>query len=75
MIELSNRAASLLNRLSARERQIAEMVADGKPSKVIAYELEISKRTVEKHRENLMSKLEVRSTAELIRLVLSTKGY
>ena|GEM_PF-2442905 len=65
-----NEAASRLDRLSPRERQIAEMVVTGKASKVIARELDLSKRTVETHRANLMKKLKLQTTAELVRLML-----
>ncbi|HIF00077.1 MAG TPA: PAS domain S-box protein [Planctomycetes bacterium] len=63
-------AAARLDRLSPRERQILEMVVTGKASKVIAHELDLSKRTVETHRANLMKKLKLSTTAELIRLSL-----
>jgi FixJ family two-component response regulator len=46
------------------------MVVAGKASKVIAHELELSKCTVETHRENLVKKLKLSTTAELIRLSL-----
>ena len=63
-------AAARLGQLSPRERQILEMVVAGKANKVIAHELDLSKRTVETHRANLMKKLKLSTTAELIRLSL-----
>ncbi|MDR0379194.1 MAG: response regulator [Candidatus Accumulibacter sp.] len=54
--------------LTAKERQIAELVAVGKSSPKIAQELDISVRTVENHRARLMEKLRVDSVAELVRL-------
>lgn len=63
-------AAARLDRLSPREQQVLPMVVAGKASKVIAHELELSKCTVETHRENLVKKLKLSTTAELIRLSL-----
>lgn len=64
-----SRRRELLERLTPRERQVAEHVAGGNSNKVIAAELGISERTVELHRGRSMRKLEVRSVAELVRLV------
>ena len=44
---------------------------DGKANKIIAYELDISPRTVEIYRANLMDKLEVRSVAESVRIAFA----
>lgn len=51
--------------LSAREREILQLIAEGKPAKEIAFLLGISVKTVAFHRENLKRKLSLRSTAEL----------
>ncbi len=67
----SRRASVAMERISSlspRERQVFERVADGNPNKVIAKTLEISEKTVEKHRASLMRKLKVVSVAELVRL-------
>jgi FixJ family two-component response regulator len=53
--------------LTAKERQIAELVAAGKSSPKIAQELAISVRTVENHRARLMEKLRAESVADLVR--------
>lgn len=59
-------AAGLSNkRLSVREKQVVKLVAEGFKTKEIAEQLEISDRTVSKHRENLMTKMGATSTAEL----------
>lgn len=58
-----------LGGLTPRERAVLERVAGGKPNKVIAAELSISQKTVEVHRHNVMSKMGVRSAAELARLI------
>jgi DNA-binding NarL/FixJ family response regulator len=51
--------------LGAREREVVQLLAEGKTSKEIAGELEISVRTVEAHRRNIMQKLDLHSVAEL----------
>lgn len=57
--------------LTARERDVLEGLARGLPNKTIAYDLGISPRTVEVHRANLMTKLEVRSLSEALRLAFA----
>ena len=61
---------SLLARLTPRERQVADLVVAGKPNKVIAAEINLSLKTVEVHRHNMMEKLEVGSVADLTRLLM-----
>lgn len=57
--------------LTERERQVLDGLAQGLPNKSIAYDLGISPRTVEIHRANLMTKLEVRSLSEALRLAFA----
>lgn len=57
--------------LTARERQIMELVLAGKFNKVIADELKISMRTVEVHRANLFDKMQVKTAVELANLLKS----
>jgi DNA-binding CsgD family transcriptional regulator len=66
IIEISN-FKKLLSMLTEREREVMELVAEGCPNKVIGTKLGISPRTVEIHRGRLMTKLQVTSTAELVR--------
>ena len=54
--------------LSTREREVLEWLAQGSSNKSIARELEISPRTVEIHRANMMNKLGAAHTAEAVRL-------
>jgi DNA-binding NarL/FixJ family response regulator len=61
-----SRAAATL-RLSAREREILQLIAEGRAAKEIAHVLNISIKTVAFHRENIKRKLGLRSTAELTR--------
>ena len=53
--------------LTPKEKQVMYMVADGKLNKVIAYELEISQKTIEFHRSNVMKKMKVDSVAHLVK--------
>ena len=63
--ELAGRFAAL----TAREREVMQRVIEGKPNKLIAEELDISVRTVEFHRANLMEKMGAPSVAALIQLM------
>jgi two-component system response regulator FixJ len=56
--------------LTGRERQVLEHLIAGRANKVIAYELDISPRTVEIHRAHLMEKMQAKSLSELVRLAL-----
>ncbi|MFZ4757479.1 MAG: response regulator transcription factor [Burkholderiaceae bacterium] len=58
-------------RLTGRERQVLELVVQGKLNKTIADILGISIKTVELHRANMMQKMGVRSITELMRCVLT----
>ena len=59
--------------LSARERQVLELLVAGQPNKIIAFELDISPRTVEIHRAHVMEKMEAHSLAHLVRMVLEVE--
>lgn len=56
--------------LTPREREVLDFVVAGRANKVIARELEVSEKSIEFHRGNVMRKLKVDSLAELIRLAL-----
>jgi two-component system response regulator FixJ len=57
--------------LTARERQVLELIVDGASNKVIAANLAISPRTVEIYRANVMSKMRADSLSELVRMTLA----
>jgi two-component system, LuxR family, response regulator FixJ len=59
-----------LARLSVRERQVLEGLVVGHPNKTIAYDLNISPRTVEIYRANVMTKMDAKSLSELVRMAL-----
>jgi len=56
--------------LSERQREILDRIIEGQANKAIAIDLQISERTVEKHRENIMQKTGARSLATLARMVM-----
>ena len=59
--------------LTARQREVLQLVAEGKSMKEIAWLLRISVRTVEFHKQSLFQDLGIRTTAELIRYALDQK--
>lgn len=60
-------------RLSAREREIVQLIAEGKSNKEVADALGISVRTAETHRANLLRKLNLDSVASLVRYAIRNK--
>ncbi len=60
-----------LTLLTDREKQVFSAVVSGLPNKSIAYDLDISPRTVEVHRANVMAKMQARSLPQLVRMALS----
>jgi two-component system response regulator FixJ len=56
--------------LSNRERQVLEGLVAGKPNKIIAFDYDISPRTVEIYRANVMTKMQAASLSELVRMAL-----
>jgi DNA-binding NarL/FixJ family response regulator len=59
-----------LARLSSREMEVLQLIAEGKANKQTAVELSIGIKTVEKHREHLMQKLNIHDTAGLTRYAI-----
>ena len=59
-------------RLTSREMEVLQLVAEGKANKQAAAELGIGVKTVEKHREHIMQKLDIHDTAGLTRYAIST---
>jgi len=63
-------SASRLSHLTAREREVFQLLALGRSNKEVARELEMSLGTAKKHRENLQRKLDSHSAAELARIAI-----
>lgn len=63
-------ARQQIRRLSRRELEVVQLVSAGLANKSIALELKISVKTIEKHRANAARKLNVNSTAEMVRLAV-----
>lgn len=73
LTKLAAEAKEKLKRLTIRERQVLEQIVEGRMNKVIANRLEISEKTVERHRSNLMKKLDAQSVAELVKLSMTAE--
>jgi len=56
--------------LSPREREVLQLLAEGKSAKQIAFLLEVSVKTIETHRQNIMRKLDIYSVAELTKYAI-----
>jgi DNA-binding NarL/FixJ family response regulator len=63
----------LRNRLTSREREIVQLLAEGKSSKEVAVALGISVKTAETHRANIMRKLEMHSVSEVVRYAVKNQ--
>jgi len=59
------------NRLSSRELEVLQLIAEGKSNKQVAAELGVSFKTVDKHRQRLMSKLDIHDVAGLTRYAIA----
>jgi DNA-binding NarL/FixJ family response regulator len=69
-VQRSNPAEMFGARLTSRQREVLQLVAEGKTTKEIASSLNISAKTVEFHRSSVMDQLGLRTTAELTRYAL-----
>jgi len=61
------------SRLSNKEKEILQFLVDGMSSREIAERLQLSVRTVDNHRANMMRRLQVRNAAELVRIAVEEK--
>ena len=70
-LDAAGQARKRVNPLSAREMEVLQLIAEGKPNKQVASELGVSFKTVDKHRQHLMAKLNIHDTAGLTRYAIS----
>lgn len=68
---VADRARKSIDSLTQREQDVLLGLIEGRPNKVIAYDLDISPRTVEIHRAKMMTKLGVRSLSEALRIAFA----
>jgi DNA-binding NarL/FixJ family response regulator len=62
-----------ISTLTPREREVVQMVAEGKSTKEVAEKLKISAKTADTHRTNVMRKLKLHSVSELVRFAIRNK--
>lgn len=72
--EILGDRAPILDPLSAREKEVLKLIAEGKMNKEIANILFVSVRTVESHRASLISKLKLKNTVDIVKYAMK-KGY
>ena len=70
MVDARNRLFSL----SAREREVLDLIVEGKTNKATAAALDVSGKTVEAHRASIMQKLGANSLANLVKIVLTARA-
>jgi RNA polymerase sigma factor (sigma-70 family) len=68
--QIADRMASL----TPREHDVMRLIVEGMPAKKIAEQLGISNKTVDVHRAHIMNKLEIKSVAELVKMVVSVEN-
>jgi DNA-binding NarL/FixJ family response regulator len=71
--EVQKDAANSLEQLTSREREIVQLLAEGKTNKEVATALGISVKTVDAHRANVMHKLRLHSVTDLVRYAIRNK--
>jgi len=62
--------SSVLSVLTDREREVLQLISEGQSTKEIAYELDVSVKTIESHRQKTMQKLGIKSIAELTKYAI-----
>jgi DNA-binding NarL/FixJ family response regulator len=70
LLERKSDVTSPLQLLSARQREILQMIAEGQSTKEIGYRLNLSGKTVETHRRLLMQRLDIHDVAGLARFAV-----
>lgn len=70
-LDSGNESSSIFSLLSKREREVLQLIAEGHKNKAIAQKLEISVKTVDVHRTNIKTKLNLHSVAELTKFAIA----
>ena len=65
--------AKRVDKLTPRERQVMDLVVEGKSNRIIAEELGVSPKTIEVHRANVMQKMEAGSLAALVKMAVAVR--
>lgn len=73
-VEVTQELVTIVNRLTKREKEILNLLAEGKMNREIAEELELSVRTVETHRASIFKKLETDTIIELGRILVQLRS-
>jgi DNA-binding NarL/FixJ family response regulator len=71
-VDSTAQTASPLDALTTRQREILQLIAEGRSTKEVAFTLSISAKTVETHRAQIMERLEIRDLAGLVRFAIRT---
>ena len=71
VLDLKGRSKMKDTKLTSRELEVLQLIAEGSANKQVASELGISVKTVEKHRDHLMQKLDIHDTAGLTRYAIA----
>jgi DNA-binding NarL/FixJ family response regulator len=67
---LSATDSSVRSTITAREREVLQLLAEGKSTKQMAVQLHVSVKTIETHRQKIMDKLDIYSVAELTKYAI-----
>jgi DNA-binding NarL/FixJ family response regulator len=70
-LQPKHREKPVIGRLTIRQREVLQLIAEGRAVKEIAFMLDVSPRTVEFHKYRIMEELGVRTTAELVRSAMT----
>jgi DNA-binding NarL/FixJ family response regulator len=70
LVDYQEQVTDPMDQITNRERQVLQLLAEGKPSKEVAAELNISVYTVDAHRSRIMKKLQLRTSRDLVRFAL-----